>query len=112
MATTFFKRAHKVTRSADFTTLSKDLRASFVQEKMDYYFKDPTNETQNEVQKFMALNQLCIDGKRPLIYDENRKRIKYVDDIEVSFTVVLPYGKLTGAEKLTVCEKWIRENDK
>lgn len=113
MATkTFFEREHKVTRSADFTTLTKDFRASFVQEKMNDYFKNPTTETQSEVQKFMALNQLCIEGKRPLIYDENRKRVKYADDIEVNFTAVLPYEKLTGAEKLAVCEKWIRENEK
>lgn len=113
MATkTFFESDHKVARSADFTTLTKDFRASFVQEKMTAYFQNPTAETQNEVQKFIALNQLCIDGKRPLIYDENRKRVKYEDDIEVNFTAVLPYEKLTAAEKLAVCEDYIRRNEK
>lgn len=105
----FFESDHKITRSADFTTMSKDLRASFVQEKMAAYFNNPTTETQNEVQKFITLNQLCIDGKRPLIYDENRKRVRYEDDIEVNFTAVLPYEKLTASEKLAICEAYIRK---
>lgn len=112
MATKFFEMSHKVNRTADFTTMTKDFRMSQIQEEMQKYMDNPSDENREKISALMALNKLIIDGKRPLAYDENRKRIKYDDDIEVTFTAVVPYEKLTTAEKLAVCENWIRKNDK
>lgn len=112
MATKFFEMSHKIKRTADFTTMTKDFRMSQIQEEMQKYMDNPSDENRERVSNLMALNKLIIDGKRPLAYDENRKRIKYDDDIEVTFTAVVPYEKLTAAEKLAVCEDYIRRNEK
>lgn len=108
----FFEISHKISRTADFTTMSKDVRMSQIQEMMQKYMDNPCDENREKVSNLMALNKLIIDGKRPLAYDENHKRIKYGDDIEVTFTAVVPYDKLTAAEKLAVCEDYIRRNEK